>query len=150
MMQCWQQCDLDLQKWTERIQASGHLSTHHTVWQECEHFPGFDPNGTSCALPVRQVLQELVNHSQGTALEWLNQNRLRLENITDHPLSMSGVIAAAFHDLAMSADQAEMLFLLMRLPGAAAHALEQKQLGWRKYPFFADALKVLDDPKEEA
>lgn len=150
MLQCWQQCDLDLQKWTERIQAGDHLSTRPTVWQEREHFPGFDPNGTSCALPVKQVLQELVNYSQGTALEWLNQNRLRLENITDHPLSMTGVIAAAFHDLEMSADQAEMLFLLMRLPGAAAHALEQKQLGWKKYPFFADALKVIDDPREEA
>lgn len=150
MLQCWQQCGLDLQKWTERIDASDHSSTRQTVWQEREHFPGFDPNGTSCALPVKQVLQELMNYSQGTALEWLNQNRLRLEDITGHPLSMTGVIAAAFHDLEMSADQAEMLFLLMRLPGAAAHALEQKQLGWKKYPFFADALKVLDDPREEA
>jgi len=39
-----------------------------------------------------------------------------------------------------------MLFLLLRLPGAAAHALEQKEHGWRKYPFFGDGLTLTDDP----
>lgn len=39
-----------------------------------------------------------------------------------------------------------MLFLLLRLPGAAAHSLEQKKLGWRKYPFFGDKLTLTVDP----
>ena len=39
-----------------------------------------------------------------------------------------------------------MLFLLLRLPGAAVHALEQKKLGWRKYPFFGDGLTLTNDP----
>ncbi len=59
---------------------------------------------------------------------------------------MSGVIAAAFIDLELSPDQAEMMYLFLRLPGAAAHALEQKELGWKKYPFFGPAVKLLDDP----
>jgi len=39
-----------------------------------------------------------------------------------------------------------MLFLLLRLPGAAVHSLEQKKLGWRKYPFFGDGLTLTNDP----
>jgi citrate synthase len=34
-----------------------------------------------------------------------------------------------------------MLYLLLRLPGAAAHALEQKQLGFKRFPFFHGAVK---------
>ena len=30
-----------------------------------------------------------------------------------------------------------MLYLLLRLPGAAAHALEQKQISHRNFPFFS-------------
>ena len=29
-----------------------------------------------------------------------------------------------------------MLFLMLRLPGAAAHALEQGEMGFRKFPFY--------------
>ena len=57
------------------------------------------------------------------------------------------VNTAAFIDLDLSVDQAEMIYLLMRLPGAAAHSLEQKQLGWKKYPFFTSALKITNDPE---
>ena len=34
----------------------------------------------------------------------------------------------------------------MRLPGAAIHGLEQKQMGWRKFPFYVDGLESMDDP----
>jgi citrate synthase len=59
---------------------------------------------------------------------------------------MTGVIAAAFTDLELTDEQAEMLFLLLRLPGAAVHSLEQKKLGWRKYPFFGEGLTLTNDP----
>ena len=39
-----------------------------------------------------------------------------------------------------------MMYLMLRLPGAAAHALEQKQIGWKKYPFFGTDLKIVNDP----
>ena len=39
-----------------------------------------------------------------------------------------------------------MLYLMLRLPGAAVHALEQEKLGWRRYPFFNDGLKLTNDP----
>jgi citrate synthase len=63
-----------------------------------------------------------------------------------YPLAMSGVAAAAFFDLGMDEHQSEMLYLLLRLPGAAAHALEQRHLGWKKFPFYASAIELVDDP----
>ena len=63
-------------------------------------------------------------------IEW------KLERAAGHPLSMVGLAAAAFADLGMQPDQSEMLFLLLRLPGAAAHALEQRGAGHKKFPFY--------------
>jgi citrate synthase len=40
-----------------------------------------------------------------------------------------------------------MLFLLLRLPGAAAHALEQWQNGYRNFPFYP--LELTDDPAQQ-
>ena len=51
-------------------------------------------------------------------------------------------MAAAFTDLCFSSDQGEFLYLFLRLPGAAAHALEQKYSGWRAYPFFINSVKL--------
>ena len=59
---------------------------------------------------------------------------------------MTGVAAAAFHTLGFDSDQAEMLFLIFRLPGAAVHALEQHGFGFRRYPFFRNAVILDDDP----
>ena len=70
--------------------------------------------------------------------------------MVDCPLAMTGVAAAAMIDLGFDVDQGEMLYLLLRLPGAAAHALEQREYGWRHYPFFADGLELEDDPGEVA
>ena len=70
----------------------------------------------------------------------------KIESIALIPVGLSGVIATAFADLVMTPEQGDMLYLLLRLPGAAAHALEQKKYGWKKYPFFGPALKIQNDP----
>jgi citrate synthase len=108
-----------------------------------EHVPGFDPNGVSCPEPVRQTLAYLTEISDGNSLAWLMQHREQLEAFADAPLAMSGVAAAAMNDLSLSAEESEMLFMLLRLPGAAVHALEQGKLGWRRYPFFGNGLKLM-------
>ena len=103
---------------------------------------GFDPNGVSCPTPVKQTLAHLADIGKGTHLQWLNANRSALEEYAECPLAFSGVAAAALYDLEFLPEQAEMLFLLLRLPGAAVHSLEQEKLGWRKYPFFANGFKL--------
>ncbi len=58
---------------------------------------------------------------------------------------MTGVAAAAFIDLGFSVRESEMPYLLLRLPGAATHALQQEEYGWRCYPSLADGLELVDD-----
>ncbi len=136
----WESCGRDLSRWQAALEIKDQESSAD-VWTEMEYPPGFDPYGKSCSRPVLQVLEYLSEHSRNGSLSWLNQNRSALEGITGLPLAVSGVAAAAFHDLGLTPDQAEMLHLILRLPGAAVHALEQKGYGWRKYPFFMDNLE---------
>lgn len=145
----WQQCGADLEQWRLRLRQPA-TDTGVDIWSAPEHPPGFDPHGVSCATPVRQTLRVLATRSSGTALPWLEQNRGALEALAACPLGFAGVAAAACFDLGLNPDQAEMLYLLLRLPGAAVHALEQGQLGWRKFPFFRDAIVLTDDPGPSA
>lgn len=146
-MSAWQQCGADLARWREHLSAA--VPTEQaSVWPAPEHPPGFDPNGKTCATPVRQVLAYLERCAPGGNLSWLQKQRSGLEIAAGCPLAMTGVAAAALTDLGLDPNQGEMLFLLLRLPGAAVHALEQEGYGWRRYPFFGDALVLEDDPGE--
>ena len=141
MVKYWEQCGTDINSWEQMIKEPP-VEERADVWPSMEHAPGFDPNGVSCALPVKQVLSHMVKIGESEKLEWLQANREHLERFAECPLAMSGIAASVLHELQLNPDQAEMLFLLLRLPGAAVHALEQEQLGWRRYPFFSDGLKL--------
>ena len=118
------------------------------VWLPMEHIPGFDQYGNSCTLPVIQLLDYLCQFSAPDGwLSWLKENRLAIEKLAGCPFSMIMVAAGAMLDLGMNVDQAEMLHLLLRLPGAAVHSLEQEKQGWKRYPFFGDGLVLKDDPR---
>lgn len=149
MARLWRTLDCDLSLWTEYIKNFDGTD-EVDVWLPMEHIPGFDPNGLTCAKPNLQTLEIFADSFPGHRLSWLMSNRNALEALTGYPLSMAGVIATAFSDLEFDDSESEMLFLLLRLPGAAAHALEQEKLGWRKYPFFKDTLASMpkDDYKE--
>lgn len=148
-MQLWGNCEYDLSRWKGALRDFDKQEPAG-LWPAMEHPPGFDPYGASCATPVKKTLQYLSGLQGEGALEWMGNNQQKLEEFSGHPLTMTGVIAAAFVDLDFSAEQGEMLFLLLRLPGAAVHALEQKQYGWSKYPFFSDQLILQDDPGGES
>lgn len=143
----WQHCGDDKEKW---LQAIHYPETPEItdIWTNMEHVPGFDPNADEVAPVVLQSLEFLNSRHPGCCLQFLLQQREWFENEIKSPLSFAGVAAAALADLEFSDDQAEMLFLMLRLPGAAVHALEQKSYGWRNYPFFNDGLVLTDDPLE--
>ncbi|MGH8547268.1 MAG: citryl-CoA lyase [Methylococcales bacterium] len=143
----WQSCGRDLSLWETALKIKDEERVAD-VWAEMEYPAGFDPYGKNCSRPVLQVLETLSELVPSGPLSWLKQNRLALEAVTGIPLALSGVAAAAFHDLGLTPDQAEMLYLILRLPGAAVHALEQKGYGWRKYPFFRDNLHYTGRPSE--
>lgn len=145
MMQWWSLCETDLSKWKKQFVSPPHIKRAE-VWTDMEHAPGFDPHGESCSLPTRQTLDVLEKNSSGKYLPWLKNNRETLEDAADMPLHLTGVVATAFMDLQLQPEQGEILYLLLQLPGAAVHALEQQTNGWRKYPFFGNAVSLLNDP----
>ncbi|MDW3095062.1 MAG: citryl-CoA lyase [Gammaproteobacteria bacterium] len=144
-MEWWAKCGKDINEWKVQIINPPKLK-RASVWDDIEHFPGFDPHSSFCAKPVLQTLEALKSISDDGKLFWLAENRQELEKLTKSPLSMTGVIACAFAELDLTCEQAEMIYLFLKLPGAAAHALEQKKMGWKKYPFFGPALKITNDP----
>lgn len=131
----WKVCGTDLSAWRARIKAD---TTHlMDIWPEREHPPGFDPHGVSCTTTVRRLLDTLVRIGATSRLMWMRSHREDLEAIAGMQLATSGVTAAAFIDLGFSPAEGEMLYLLLRLPGAAAHALEQREQGYKKFPFYS-------------
>ena len=134
-MEAWADCGTDLGAWQGRLGAAA--AAKASIWPAPEHPPGFDPHAVGAALPVVQTLSCLAALSAGPRLPWLATNRGALEAAAGHPLALSGVAAAAFAELGFLPEQGEMLHLLLRLPGAAAHALEQRHHGYKKFPFFA-------------
>ena len=143
-MEYWLSCGADLNAWQNLISNPAEVKVD--IWSPLEHPPGFEPYGQSCSKPVRQTLTHLSQISVGQALPWLENNRIELEAVAHCPLGFTGIAAAALIDLDFNPAQGEMLFLLLRLPGAAVHALEQEEFGWRNYPFFGDGLTLENDP----
>ncbi len=133
-MEAWGRCGTDLAAWRRFLRDPAPAKA--SIWPQAAHPPGFDPNGTSVAQPIVQTLDALAVRA-GPRLKWLQANRSALEAVAGFPLAMSGVAAAALADLGFGAEEGEMLHLLLRLPGAAAHALEQRHHGYKKFPFFS-------------
>lgn len=145
----WLERGTDLAAWQTGLAAKPVVNPAD-VWPAPGHPAGFDPHGVRCATPVLQTLAHLAGLGYGAALDcapslvWLQANRPQLEAAAGLPLAMSGVAAAALRDLGCTPAQGEMLFLLLRLPGAAVHALEQKNYGHKNFPFFRVELE--NDP----
>lgn len=147
-MQGWIECGLDLPAWQQRLAAAQPLD--NGIWPGCEHAPGFDINATRTPLPVLQALAHFAELGVGRCLGWLQTERTAIEQAAGHALGLTGVVAAAFVDLGFSPDEGEMLHLLLRLPGAAVHALEQRSAGYKSFPFFKLELEPSHEPLAEA
>lgn len=141
-LKLWAACGLDLDAWQRELPLAGR--DDDGAWPAPDHAPGFDPYRATAATPERQLLDHLANLGAGPRLPWLAQHRTTLEAAAGGGLAMTGVAAAAYADLGLAAPKAEMLHLVLRLPGAAVHALEQKDLGYKKFPFFD--IELLDPP----
>jgi len=142
-MQAWATCSKDAVAWQRRwTEQAEHAPEPIEVWPVAEHPAGFDPLGVDTPTPVKQVLARLAALDADSRCAWLQANLSSMERAAGHPLSLVGVAAAAFADLGMLPEQGEMLFLLLRLPGAAAHALEQRASGHKQFPFYALELEA--------
>lgn len=148
-LRAWEHCACDLDRWQRHLRDWRRpAGSKMEVWPEAEHPPGHAPYSRHAAQPVKQTLAALATVLADGCTAWLQRNREQLEQWAGRPLAMPGVIAAALADLGMNARQGEMLTLLLRLPGAAAHALEQQEIGFRRFPF--PAIDIIDDPAHPA
>ncbi|WP_395703522.1 citryl-CoA lyase [Aquabacterium sp.] len=143
-MQGWAASDLRGDRWSAWLAERREATLPVSTWPATSHAPGFDPHGATTPTPVRQLLDHLAAGSPGAVLGWLREHRIALEDIAQAPLAFTGVAAAAFCDLGFTPEQGEMLYLLLRLPGAAAHALEQADYGHKRFPFYANEIE--NDP----
>ena len=133
-MAVWHGAGCDEAAWLRL--AAAWEKEHLDIWPQAEHPAGFDPYGVSTPTVVLQTLDTLAGLGPFPHLAWLASHRAGLEAALGLPLAMVGVVAAAFTDLGFSAPQGEMLYLMLRLPGAAAHALEQSENGFKRFPFY--------------
>lgn len=144
-MTAWQACGTDMTALVAHLRKDS--SAEIDIWPPREHPPGFEPHGVSTPTIVRQLLDALVKINPAGKLLWLAQHRQELEAVIGLPLDIGGVAAAALSDFGFAPAEGEILYLLLRLPGAAAHALEQTGLGYRKFPFGPVVLE--DNPAAE-
>ncbi|HEU0283226.1 MAG TPA: hypothetical protein VFQ99_05540 [Gallionella sp.] len=142
-MEGWLERGTDLSLWQTAL-VSSPIENPADIWPAPGHPPGFNPHGVRCTTPVLQTLAHLAALDCAPSLAWMQANRSSLESAAGLPLAMSGVAAAALRDLGCTPAQGEMLHLLLRLPGAAVHALEQKDYGHKNFPFFRVELE--NDP----
>ena len=141
-MQAFEACGRSPSAWERALAAAP--AEPAGIWPAAEHPPGFEAHAARSSGIVRRTLAVLAPLSDGHCLPWLQDSREPLEQAAGRGLAMTGVAAAALVDLGFSPAQGEMLHLLLRLPGAAAHALEQAAQGHKQFPFFA--LNLQDDP----
>ena len=148
LLKIWKQCGTDIGSWKKAL-INPLEREKPDSWPELKHPIGFDPNSDSFSLPLQQIFNKFLKLSEGESLTWLHQNQDELEEAAACPLALTNVIAAAFNDLGFNDEQGEMLYLMLRLPGAAVHGLEQKKMGWRKFPFYVEGLEIMDDPLQK-
>jgi len=146
LSQCFQKFGTDQQLWIKQLLKPNSNRLREDIWDEFEHSPGFRPHGVSCAKTLQQLLKALNNCGDFSTVKWLSDQRETLEQEINAPMGHTFVSAAVFFDLGLDPHQAEMCGLLLSLPGAAVHALEAKQQGWRKFPFFGQSVELTDDP----
>lgn len=145
VMELFNTCGQSLEAWQTHLKIDS-FDQDQDIWQGMEHIPGFDPNGVSCPQTVIQLLNILSEIAPNGAPAWLKHHRIQLEEHTRLPLSMVAVVASALYELGFDTDQAELLYLMFRLPGAAAHGHEQARMGFQQFPFFMDGLDLTNDP----
>ena len=144
-MQAWQKNGCDLSKWEKySIAPTATYPAKKSVWPDHLTPAGFLADTPLSPHPVQQTLTAIAGHLTDGYSAWLHQHQEQLAHLVGAPLGIMCVAAASLLDLGFSPEQGEMLTLLLRLPGVAVHALEQQNLGIKKFPFFS--LDIENDP----
>ncbi|MBA3582034.1 MAG: citryl-CoA lyase [Gammaproteobacteria bacterium] len=138
MSQLIKQCGSDLAAW--QLAFSTAQFYQNKDWPAAPQPPGFDAMSTSTSEPVLKMLTHFSALDETAYCAWWRENIATLESYAGWPLGMHGVAAIVLSALDFTARQAEYLWLLMRLPGAAAHA-EEQYMQWGQTQVFTDCIE---------
>jgi citrate synthase len=137
---------LCIKNWLVQLQHPNSDRLREDIWDNFQHAPGFKPHGVSFSQNMQELLDALSTCGNYPTITWLNDHRHTLEHELGSVMGHTFIAAGVFHELGFSAQSAEICALLLILPGAAVHALEAKEQGWRKFPFFGQSVELTDDP----
>ncbi|MDH5729007.1 MAG: citryl-CoA lyase [Gammaproteobacteria bacterium] len=141
LVECIQAMDMDLSQWLAYARKE-RIADIDCLWPETNHLAGFNPYQKTCSEIWLKLLTHVASDTNMPFCAWLVTHYAAFENITKCAMAKSFICAAIFKDLGFNSEQAEALYLLLSMPGAVVHALEQKVSGWRHYPFFANGLDL--------
>lgn len=136
-MTLWDSCGFDVCAW--KAAALGHSQKPSGAFPGSAKFPGWQPQEDSISPPVKALLAAGMATHVGPRIAWL-QSAAGEELLTlpgAGALNIVGAAAPYLLDLGFSADEAEMLWLWLRLPGIAKHILEYRKFGFRRFPTYA-------------
>jgi citrate synthase len=132
-MQLWTQLGPDVLSWQQALVPR---PAKH-IWPACEYPAGHVRVGVNTGPTVLATLETLcrIGGVSAVALRWLQAHHEALSEGLEGAMGFSFVAAMALTDLGFTAEEGELMYLMLRLPGAAVHALEQSQRGHRAFPF---------------
>lgn len=145
VMECIHECEQVLERWQQYFSMPWPRPSGLS-WPDREHPAGYDPNVVQCSKPVLQSFQRMVETQSLPMTAWCFDHRQRLETMAGMPMAMTTLVGAVLHDLGFHPQQGEMLYLVLRMPGIAALALEQHWTGFQHYPFHKEGLHLQNDP----
>mgnify|MGYP001035817370 CR=1 FL=1 len=141
-----QQAKNDITQWSNQFKSLFENQVCD-VWPALEFVPGFDPHQATASQITLKMLDVFAAHAGAQSQSaWLLQHYKQLEQQLGYGLNFIGATASALFDLHFTPEIAEYFFMIARLPGAAIHAQESRQLGHKKHPFFTDWPVLLNDP----
>ncbi len=150
LVENFQEMELDTENWLIWMGSCNEQTKPWTdyedVWPHSDHPPGLDPYAESASLTTLKALEYLASISPGEHLTWLEREYKKIERHFNKGISLAFVAAAGLRDLMLDPEQAEMIYLLLRLPGAAAHSLECRYQGWKSVAFYENGLNLVDNP----
>lgn len=141
LIESWQQADEKIESWI----WLENKKTQAEILPDFEHIPGFEIKSKVTPLPVLQSLKVLSSVKNTTKIQYLYDHHLALTQYHQKGLTMISVAACVYLDLGLSIEQAQYHYLQAKLVGAAHHAIEQKSLGWKNFPF-AKKINLKNDP----
>lgn len=129
----WSQRDMRLEAWLEPLSSR----KREGVWPAISTPAGWDEAVPCLSAPLEQLLFALKSAGSfnDAPLGWCCTHYSVLSQRHQASCTLPLIASTVFHTLGLTAVQGEMLFILLRLPGAAAHSAEQASLNYRDFPF---------------